>query len=190
MKWKGRCWLVHGFNVRDGGKHSILKLAPYLEAEGIEARPFRYGFLGLAGVRLFDDKIARMLCDAADRGDMFIGHSNGCCVGHIAAQLGAKFAAMCYVNPALDRDAPLAKQVPHLDVWHSPSDVPVRIARFIPGSRWGDMGAVGYRGVFDRRIRNFNKQYDFPVSSSGHSDVFSARTLEYFGPKIVSELLA
>ena len=188
-KWKGRCWLVHGFNVRDGGRGSVLKLAPYLEAVGIEPRPFRYGFLGLAGVKAFDAKIAQMLFDAVDEGDYFIGHSNGCCVGHMAAKLGARFAAMAYINPALDRDAPLAKQVGRLDVWHSPSDLPVKLARLIPFARWGDMGSVGYRGVFDTRIRSHDKQHEFRISSSCHSDVFKSDKLKFFAPIIVDALL-
>lgn len=104
-------------------------------------------------------------------------------------QIGAPIKAAAFINPALDRDAPLAKQVQHLDVWHSPSDAPVRFARVLPWHRWGDMGAVGYRGKYDPRVRNHNKEHAFTVHSSAHSDVFLDPKIKYFGPRIVAALL-
>lgn len=189
QKWSGRCWLLHGFNVRDGGKSSVAKLAPFLEAHDIEPKQFRYGWTWILGAKFGSPRVARLLADAMEEGDYIIGHSNGCRIAHLAAQLGAPITAMAYINPALDRDAKLAKQVGHLDVWHSPSEVPTKLARWLPNNSWGDMGAHGYRGKYDQRIRNFDKQHSYPVSSYKHSDVFEADKIKFFGPKIVDELL-
>lgn len=183
-----RAILVHGFNVHDGGKNTVAKLTPYLAAAGYDVRVFRYGWMGLVSVRLFNTRFAQMLADMVNSDDVLIGHSNGCCLLHLAAQKRARARKLVYINPALDRAAPLAPQVRALHVWHSPSDKPVAWARFLPDHPWGDMGAWGYQGRHDPRITNFNKENGFEISSSEHSDVFTGKRLEYFGPLIVRNI--
>lgn len=185
-KQKVRVWLVHGFNVKDEGARSVSKLAKYFEEAGYQPKLFRYGWTGLLGVRFFDKRFAQLLKDAAETGDYVVGHSNGCCIAHLATQMGAPFTRMVYINPALNRDAPLAKQVGYLDVWHSPSDQPVKWSRLLPFHRWGDMGAVGYCGKYDPRIRNFDKEHNFKISSSTHSDIFEPHKLSFFAPLIIN----
>lgn len=183
-------WLVHGFNVADGGAGTVGRLTPYLQAAGFTVKPFRYGWRGLLGVRFGNGGIARLLNDAMNPGDLAIGHSNGCAIIHRAAKnYGAPFGPIAYLNPALDRDALLPPQIPHLAVWHSPSDRPVAWARWLPFHPWGDMGADGYRGYYDPRITNHNKQTDYPLSSRTHSDVFSPALLPTFAPLIIESLL-
>lgn len=183
-----RAILVHGFNVYDGGRNTIGRLVPYLEAAGYDVRIFRYGWLGLVSVRLFNQRFAELLADMSNPDDVMIGHSNGCCLLHLAAQHRARFRKVVYINPALDRAAPLAPQVGALHVWHSPSDAPVAWARWLPDHPWGDMGAWGYQGRHDPRVTNFNKENGFPVSSSSHSDVFAGKRLEFFAPLIVRRI--
>lgn len=184
-----RAILVHGFNVRDGGRKTTGTLRPYLKAAGYDVREFRYGWLGLLSVRLFNQRFAELLADMVNPDDVLIGHSNGCCLLHLAAQKRARFAKAVYINPALDRGMPLAPQVRVLHVWHSPSDRPVAWARILPDHPWGDMGAVGYQGRHDPRITNFNKEHGFAEASSReHSDVFTGKRLACFGPKIVAAI--
>lgn len=183
-----RAILVHGFNVHDGGKGTVGKLAPYLEAAGYDVRIFKYGWMGLISVRLFNDRLAELLADMCDEDDLLIGHSNGCCLIHQAGSHGAKFKRIVYINPALDRNAPLSPKASVLHVWHSPSDKPVAWARFLPDHPWGDMGAWGYQGKFDPRITNFNKETCYRVSSREHSDVFTGERLKFFGPMIVANI--
>lgn len=183
-----RVILIHGFNVRDGGAGSILTLAPYFEAAGYRVKRFRYGFTFLLGVRFLCRRFARLLYDMAEDGDIVVAHSNGCLIAMMAAEMDAEFSHMVFLNPALDRDCPLPAGVGRLDVWHSPSDLAVRAARWLLFHRWGDMGAIGYRGLHDKRIRSFNKERDFPISSRGHSDVFTEPRLSYFAPRIVAEV--
>ncbi len=184
-----RAILVHGFNVWDGGKRTIGKLRPYLEAEGYDVRLFSYGWTGLIGVRLFSKRYAKRLAEMINEGDLLLGHSHGCCLIHMAGHLRARFQKAVYINPALDRAAPLAPQVSALHVWHSPSDSPVTLARILPRHPWGNMGAVGYQGRYDPRIRNFNKEHSYKVSSKEHSDVFTGERLRFFGPLIVRSII-
>lgn len=177
--------LAHGFNVKNSGKTTTDRLRPYLEAAGFDVLEFDYGWFGLFGVRFYDDNLAKALAGMTPAGALFIGHSNGCTIGHLAAHQRARFKAMVFINPALDSKVPLAPQVRALHVWHSPSDKPVAWARLLPSHPWGDMGAVGYRGNYDSRITNFNKENGYPVSSKKHSDVFTGDRLEYFAPLII-----
>lgn len=185
-----RVILVHGFNVRDGGRGSIGKLAPYFTSAGFEVLRFDYGWRGLLGVRFGNEGVAKKLIAITQPGDVIVGHSNGCCVAHLAAHTGARFGPCVYINPALDADARLAPQVPSLDVWFSPSDTPVRFARFLPFHPWGDMGRKGYVGDYDPRIASYNKETDFSVRSDAHSDVFTEPALSFFAPLIVRTLQA
>lgn len=182
-----RIWLVHGFNVRDGGQSTILKIGPFVEDQEMHWKKFDYGWMFLLGVAIGSRLLARVMSGIVEHGDLAIGHSNGCALLHRAAWRGAPFRAMAYINPVLDRDIELAPQIEHCDVWHSPSDAPVKWARFIPFSPWGDMGAKGYTGT-DKRYRNFNKQADFTLSSKTHSDVFREGMMHCFAPRIIKRL--
>lgn len=185
----GTVWLVHGFNVTDGGAGSVGKLAPYFEAAGFEVKRFRYGWKGLLGVRRSNGTFAQLLADVVNPGDIIVGHSNGGCLAKLAADLGAPAAQLVLINPALDADARFAQQVGRIHIWHSPSDKPVTWARWLPWHAWGDMGAIGYRGPYDPRVMSYNKENGFPVSSREHSDVFKPHILSFFGPEIVRSVL-
>lgn len=190
----GTVWLVHGFNVTDGGAGSIGKLAPFFEAAGFEVKTFRYGWFALlmilpATARLVNRRLARLLADIIRAGDIIAGHSNGGCIAKIATDLGAPAGQLVLINAALDADVTFAPQIGHIHIWHSPSDKPVAIARILPRHPWGDMGAIGYRGPYDPRVTSYNKENGFPVSSREHSDVFKPHILSFFGPQIVRSVL-
>jgi pimeloyl-ACP methyl ester carboxylesterase len=185
-----RVILVHGFNVSDGGAGSVLTLTPYFERVGLQVKRFRYGWLFLLGVKFLNDRLARLLADFADRGDIVVAHSNGAAIAHLAAtKYGAEFSHLILINPALDRDAEFPESLRNVHVWHSPSDAPVSWARWIPGALWGDMGAVGYQGPYNPRVVSFNKENGYPVSSRAHSDVFREPALSFFAPEIVHQLI-
>jgi len=176
---KPTAWLVHGFNVRDGGAATTDKLRQPLEALGWNVEEFDYGWTFLLGVWLGNGPRAKKLALQVKHGDVGFGHSNGCAILHRAAHLGAPFKKLVYVNPALDSDARLAARVEMLTVWHSPSDIPVRMASWLPGVAWGDMGSIGCT-VASPRIHNQNKETGWSVSSKSHSDVFHGRKWEFF----------
>ncbi|MDC0003786.1 alpha/beta hydrolase [Porticoccaceae bacterium] len=184
--------LIHGFNVWDGGRATVGRLAPFFNALGVPHFAVNYGHFGLLETRFKNIKVAERVaaaCKAAvGQKVIVIGHSNGCAIAHLAARaFGAKIDKMVYINPALKKDMPLPASVGALDVWHSPSDKPVRVSKWLLPSRmrpWGEMGATGYQGGEDTRITNFNKEVNYPVHSSEHSDVFTLSKLPYFGPLI------
>ena len=189
--------LIHGFNVWDGGRATVGRLAPFFNARGVPHFAVNYGHFGLLETRLKNIRVAKRVAlacaAAAEQYVVVVGHSNGCAIAHLAAtEFRAKIDKLVYINPALKKDMPLPDSVGALDVWHSPSDRPVRLAKWLLPSRmrpWGEMGATGYQGAEDRRIRNFNKQQAFRVHSSSHSDVFALAKLPYFGPLITSVAL-
>ena len=184
--------LIHGFNVWDGGRATVGRLAPFFNARGIPHFAVNYGHFGLLETRLKNIRVAKRVAlacrAAANQKVIVVGHSNGCAIAHLAAsEFGAKIDKAVYINPALKKDMPLPDSVPELDVWYSPSDRPVRLARWLLPSRmrpWGEMGATGYQGVEDSRITNFNKQENYRVQSSEHSDVFTLSKLPFFGSLI------
>ncbi len=179
-----RAILVHGFNVSDGGAGTIDRLAPYVRARSIQPVGFDYGWTGLLGVRFATWKRARELAAMSRFGDAAIGHSNGCNLIIEAAWRGAQFRRVVFINPALDSDAPLPPSIQSAHVWHSPSDLPVRFAKFLWFHPWGDMGAKGFTGD-DPRYINHDKENDYAKRSRSHSDVFGEPLLDYFAPMIV-----
>lgn len=184
-------YLIHGFNVKDKGASTIAKLVPYFMGAGFRVVPLSYLYTNLLRVRLCNRGLAYMLASMADAGSVAIGHSNGCAIIHLAAQFGAPFRDVVYINPALNKTAPLAKDVLSAHVWYSPSDKPVRFARFIPKHIWGEMGRTGYIGN-DPRYHNYDKENDYlkdEFSSSEHSDVFEDTKLDFFGPRIVEAVV-
>ena len=184
--------LIHGYNVWDGGRATVGRLAPFFNARGIAHFAVNYGHFGLLETRFKNIRVAKrvaLACRAAvDQTVIVVGHSNGCAIAHLAAsEFGAPIDKAVYINPALEKDMPLPESVRALDVWHSPSDAPVKISKWLLPARmrpWGEMGATGYQGVEDCRIVNYNKETDYPVRSDEHSDVFDLSELPFFGPLI------
>lgn len=184
-----KAYLLHGFNVKDRGAGSVDKLFPYLVQAGYEPVELDYFRKGRIGVRLCNKGMANIIAQTVEPGSIAIGHSNGCAIIHMATHFGAGFSQVVYINPALNNDLVPGAQVGKFHVWHSPSDKAVRLAKFIPGSLWGNMGAVGYRGD-DMRAANYNKEDDYAMSSDSHSDVFNDDLLAYFAPKMIAPVVA
>lgn len=145
MSKKKKVYLLHGFNVRDGGESTIGTIADGLICSGFKVRQIKYGHIGRVGVRACNDNVAATIASAIEPGSSIVAHSNGAALVYEAAQLGAQFGNVFLINPALDstKDIKNAKQV---TVYYSPSDPWTKLAKYIPFSNWGNMGAVGYRG--------------------------------------------
>lgn len=147
--------LIHGFNVRDGGRGTIAKLGPYAESAGFEQRLFSYGWLGLMGVWFLNPRIVKQLIHRIMPGDIGIAHSNGCVLLLMAAIRGAPFKLLIYVNPALNSNAPPPPvYVEAIHVYHNDGDLVVKLAAWLwalapwaplGDPLWGDMGARGYQ---------------------------------------------
>ena len=166
--------LVHGFNVRNGGKTTTDKLVPYFQRFDFETIEHDYGWLGLLGSYTCNAAIGNVVAMAARWGDIGCGHSNGCAILTRAADAGAKFTGLIFINPALDADMRFAPQVQWIHVYHNADDKAVTLAGLLPNfinKRWGNMGAYGYTGD-DPRVTNVNCGTG-PVPVSGHSDIFN-----------------
>ena len=167
-----------------------------------------YTYTGVMGSRWKNLKIAKRIAEVTksikkENGTkiLAVGHSNGCAILHLATkEYSAHIDYLVYLNPALKRTFAPGVKVRHCDVYHSPSDIPVRASKWLSkltklvsnkwfkARPWGEMGASGYEGP-DKRMCNLNKQKDFLVYSETHSDVFYYDKIAYYGPKIVSRIL-
>ena len=191
----GTVLLVHGFNVRDNGQSTVARLSPYFLTRGWDTIVFRCGWMRLIAVYTQNKSHAKRLAKAAFNAKLqsnspvvALGHSNGCAVLHLATTVyGAPIDRLAYINPALEKELVPGDAVKRCDVWFSPSDKPVRWAKYLPKHIWGEMGSTGYIGD-DPRMINHNKEDGMLVSSDEHSDFASAEKLAFFGPLITSTL--
>lgn len=193
---KPQILLIHGYNVWDKGDTTVGELRGYYAAEGCPYHILKYGHFGLWDTRTKNDDVARQataFITNADRPVIVVGHSNGAAIIYLAMKLyGAKPAHVVLVNPALVRNLRMPEQCPSVDIWHSPSDAPVKWAKWLPSTQmrpWGDMGAYGPSYTDDPRLNVINKEHEFAVSSKEHSDAFRTELLSFFGPLIVNESL-
>ena len=172
-----RAITLHGFNVSDGGRGTTDKLHSGLEDMGLEVVDFdtewEFGIIrDLISARMGNVKRARRLARMLQPGDMLIGHSNGGCIIDIATWMVPCIpVGAIYINPALDRDAPISPGILELHVLHTPTDNVVGVARRLIGSRWGSMGRDGYMGDPDPRAINVSHEL-FGLSDTGHSGIF------------------
>ncbi len=189
--------LIHGFNVGDGGRATIGTLKDFFVAEGVTPILINYGYFGLFQTKFRNKTIAKKIFDTVAAAyksfdEVYVvGHSNGCAIAHLASALeGFKAHGFVYINPALRSVYRRSASVSFIHIWHSPSDRAVKIARWLPfRGAWGSMGAEGYTGIKDTAVVNFDKENNFALSSSGHSDVFHYSKRPYFGPLIVRAML-
>jgi len=179
-------YLIHGFNVRDGGASTTDSIRPYLEAEGITVRELDYGYFFRGRVRLCNDSVARMIANLVKPGSTCIAHSNGGAIAWKACEYGAPFKNVILVNPALDSDKVIAEHVENVQVWYSPNDKWTRIAKYIPFSEWGEQGRTGYTGFSDARYTQFDESKLIENPNEGHSGIWKTNTNRHlFASKVV-----
>lgn len=185
-----KTYLLHGFNVTDGGADTVERLRPFLRENpnSTLVKSWKYGWFGLLSV-LFKNKLVAKKLKAAHE-QVFpaglcyaVGHSNGCAILLLAAQLGMSFKTLLLINPALNVDTVFPPNIEQVIVVHTEDDVPTRVARWfdripfiglvIPNA-WGAMGAYGYEGS-DPRVMNI----DLTGVLKGHSDLFEEKNAFY-----------
>jgi hypothetical protein len=168
--------LVHGFNVRDGGKRTVDQLAPFIEAAGheVDVDEGDYGFFNIWMIRFRKSKTRRRviyrLAKAFETADVLIFHSNGSNFGTQALDLmGPEFnntKLVIHISAALDQDAEIPNAVHHQLVLYTPHDKAVRASSWLWFHPWGRMGAKGYSGDDNRNMNVMDS------SVQGHSDWF------------------
>ena len=168
--------LVHGFNVRDGGSHTVDKLAPFILSSGhqVDLDEGDYGFFNIWMVRLFKSwrksRVLYRLAKAFETADVIITHSNGANFTTQALDLLPEEynneLLVIHISPALDRDTEIPQSIRGQLVLHTPHDGWVKLSSLLWFHPWGRMGAVGYKGS-DNRNHNVEVR-----AVKGHSDWF------------------
>jgi len=169
-------YLLHGFNVKDGGLATTGSLRNKLEDAGHTVREIKYGWMGRVKVRLCNKSLARAIADMAEPDSYLIAHSNGAAIAYWACEFGAPFKQVFLINPALDAEMEMPN-VSKVRVFHALSDPWTKLARWIPFSVWGRQGAVGYTGL-DLDDRYHQTELDALTGEKvGHSGIFKTSAL-------------
>ena len=177
--------LVHGFNVRDGGKRTIDQLAGSLRRRGhtVDMDSADYGWHGLIRVRFFHGSAVRRIRTALMSADAVITHSNGANYATKALRKIDSKKIVIHLSPALNKRSKPPKAVSEQHVFHSRHDNVVQWARYILFHPWGNMGAYGYMGK-DSRVSN----HDYTNRIKSHSSWFRNGNTTYFAG-VISNLL-
>ncbi len=189
-------YLVHGFNVTDGGEATIGRMVPFLKrlAKSTIVHEHKYGWFGIFSVMFKNKKVAATLkkkvsITSVASANYAIGHSNGCAIIVEAARQGAYFDRILLINPALKVDTVFPDTIGEIIVLHTKHDdatMSARVLESIPflgwlvPNAWGSMGTHGYHGK-DIRVTNLDKSN----SVFGHSSIFQGSTATIELPKII-----
>lgn len=139
-----RIVLVHGIFAREGDSNVWNMKAPLEAATGLPVAVFEYGYTGILGARLTNNRTAKRLAHMLMPGDIIVCHSNGAAVTWLATHKhGARPAGVVMINPALDSwRMPLADWA---HVYYNAEDTVVWWSKLLVGNVWGEMGRIGYR---------------------------------------------
>ena len=182
-----RVVVIHGFNLYDDGASTVDRLVPYIEDEGweVDKDEADYGFLSLWKVILFNgkarQKVLYRITKAIEEADLVIGHSNGANFGlqALAAlpdeEKEKKLAV--WISGAASTKVKIPHSVKKMLVLHTPYDIWVRLATYIPFNKWGRMGCKGYKGD-DKRVINI-KSRDMKQHSAWFRECCLDRTWTY-----------
>lgn len=187
-------WVVHGFNVWDGGEGSVGALLPFID----DGRLHSYGWTGLVGLPCANSRAVRSLLETIEPGDSIVAHSNGSLIAWQTAQIVPLSAVVC-INPALRRDTVWPDSLPTLCL-HNSTDWVVQLGRVwgrltdwdgVKAAGWGAAGRYGFTQGQDN-VKNWDTAAPYwgrPVA--GHSGMFKEpRDAEYWGGLIRSWLRA
>jgi len=169
--------LVHGFNVRDGGRGTVDQLSWLIRDDGykVDLDEGDYGFFTIWMIRFKKSKIRQRvlyrLAKTFETAQVIITHSNGAHFCTEALELLPtaynNTKIVIHISPALDRDTEIPLAVRQQLVMHTPHDKAVKLASWIPFNHpWGRMGAKGYSGDDNR-----NTNLEVP-EVKGHSRWF------------------
>ena len=170
--------LVHGFNIRDGGRGTVDQLAPLIRDAGhtVDVDEGDYGYFNIWMIRFKKSKtrqaVLYRLAKAFETAQVIITHSNGANFTTQALEfLTTEYnntKIVIHISPALDTNTDIPLAVKHQLVLHTPHDKAVKLSTWIPFKHpWGRMGAKGYTGT-DNRNTNLKVE-----SVKGHSKWFA-----------------
>lgn len=180
--------LIHGFNVSDGGRGSIGRLAPFL----CDPVPHNYGWTFLFRLRWVNANAVASMLPSIRPGDVLVAHSNGCLIAWQLVKMGAPVAAVVCIQPALRRDTHWPSHVPVL-CCRNDDDWIVSLGRvwgrFISVTNpwkdrhgWGAAGRFGFTSG-QPNVTNWDTG-SLPFPALGHSGLFKAPALWHWAPLI------
>ena len=186
--FKAACdvFLLHGIH-QERGKESTVGFKTLIP----QAHKRDYGAILSWQALWVNRSLAETLADEIDehRGALIIGHSNGCAIASRVAELSACVRGLVMINPALDVDWKPPSTLRWMNVYYHPNDSAVRLARWIPFTRWGAMGATGAPPTGKTRVWNFNLAswgLGYRGISGAHNIVF--QHFNFFGPLIIQHM--
>lgn len=184
--------LIHGFNVSDGGRGSVGRLAPWLH----DTRLHDYGWTFLLRLHWVNEDAVETLLDQVKTGDVLVAHSNG---GLIEWRLvwellhrGITPGAVVCIQPALRRDTLWPDSVPVL-CCYNPADWIVSLGRiwgrfasvtnpWRERHGWGSAGRHGFTEG-QANVTNLDTTSQHP-QATGHSGIFQPPALEHWSWEI------
>ena len=180
--------LIHGFNVSDGGRGSIGRLAPFLSSP----MTHYYGWTFLFRLRFVNEETVEDLLPSIRHGDVLVAHSNGCLIAWELVQQGAPVAAVVCIQPALRRDTPWPEGLPVLCCYNE-ADWIVSMGRmwgrFVsvvnPWKNRHGWGAAGRNGftLGQPTVENWDTGV-LPFPAEGHSGIFQKPAIHHWAPLI------
>lgn len=187
--------LIHGFNVFDGGRGTVGKLQPYIRGAEVS---HDYGWTGLLKLHRTNKRAIDTISAKVKPGDFIIGHSNAAWIIYeIAHQNPGLLGGVVLINPALRRDLLWPKKLPVLCLYNE-KDWVVQAGLFwsyisemfrYDDHLWGAAGKYGFNQTRSHQplVRNINTSDDWWIErATGHSGVFKAGAVEYWGKIIDS----
>lgn len=187
-------WLIHGFNVRDGGHGSIGRLRGFLPGA---VRLYSYGWTGLLGLKCANERAITSLQQRVKPGDTIVAHSNGCLIAWgLAQRMGTDLAAVVCINPALRRDTVWPAGLPVLCLANS-TDWVVQFGRVwgrlvpfdgVQAQGWGAAGRYGFTVPSDTVHTWDTAETYWRQPVRGHSGVFDTGAVTYWGGLIAAWL--
>ncbi|GEK48444.1 hypothetical protein HPA02_27270 [Bisbaumannia pacifica] len=182
--------LIHGFNVSDGGRGSVGRLAPWMP------RPRRhdYGWTFLFRLRWVNENTVDELLPLIAAGDVLVAHSNGCLIAWHLVQRGAPVSAVVCIQPALRRDTEWPEHLPVLCL-HNRDDWIVSLGRawgrFVSVANpfrdlhgWGAAGRHGFASG-QPLVTNWDTDRQ-PFPALGHSGAFRQPALGHWAPLVAA----
>lgn len=176
------CYLIHGIKTGNPQRSTISFLKYILP--NFYVKILEYGYLPAIAapiISILNYFIVKELADKIWPNQIIIGHSNGCTIAHGISK-SLRVFGLVLINPALDSDVKFDDDLKFIHIYYSKKDRVTWLSKFVPFSKWGAMGTVGYQGE-DPRVKQWETGID-------HTDIGSAEIAMKWGPLIAANLNA
>ena len=182
-----RIIIVHGIHT-DDSEGWMDRVARGFKEDGWDARVWTYGYAYALLTRWQNPGRARKLAEIIPPGSVVLGHSNGCALAWMAAELGAPIQGAILVNPALDTDKVMAPHVPWINLYPNKHDEAVKIAKLLPAHPWGAQGRDGLTVSDPRYLTRWTHEPTrLAKAVEGHSAVWEPKVIHGWTRQIVKD---